>query len=261
MSEAILSQELATFGISLHQAILDKLVKEIKEAIAGGKIRSKDDQYSVYDFIATILSGKNAQRLWNTFASNDPDTTHFCYSVKFARRDGKAANLESPATNLAGLIYIAYMGSGNYSQKLRRSSAALLAASAAPVAIAPQSEVDAVAQARQDHETYPISIDELQRTTQIVNKSQIKAAIARDLILERDYTEIDGKIFMTIDIYHILSMSFRSLSGTDITRLPEVLRIQTIEYFRIQNQRRMNARLGKRDQSCKGQLNLPVIAG
>jgi hypothetical protein len=254
MSEAILSQELATFGISLHQAILDKLVKEIKEAIAGGEIRSKDDQHSVYDFCRIKLSATNPSLYYKRLTASVPAVLTFCYNLQFAG----AGQKDTPVANLAGLIYIAYIGSGDFSCQLRASSAALLAASATPIAIAPQSEVDAVAQARQDHETYPISIDELQRTTQIVNKSQIKSAITRDLILERDYTEIDGKIFMTIDIYHILSMSFRSLSGTDITRLPEVLRIQTIEYFRIQNQRRMNARLGKRDHSCEGQLNLPV---
>jgi hypothetical protein len=39
MSDIILAQELATFGVSLHQAILDQLVGEIKGAIVAGRIR------------------------------------------------------------------------------------------------------------------------------------------------------------------------------------------------------------------------------
>jgi hypothetical protein len=105
---------------------------------------------------------------------------------------------------------------------------------------------------------FPISIDELQLTTQIVNKAQIKAAIVRDLEPIKDYVEMDGKIYVTLSMYHILTMSFRSEAGTDISRLPEILKVQTLEYFRLQEKRRANVRMGKRDKTSPGQIPLAL---
>jgi hypothetical protein len=105
---------------------------------------------------------------------------------------------------------------------------------------------------------FPISIDELQLTTKIVNKAQIKAAIVRDLEPIKDYVELDGKIYVTLSMYHILTMSFRSDAGTDISRLPEILKVQTLEYFRLQEKRRANERMGKRDKTSPGQIPLAL---
>ena len=84
-----LNQELNTFGISLHKRTVEVLIGKIEGAIAGGLIRSKNDQYSI--------------------------TVAFCHSVKFDRKDKKLANAESLATNLFGLVYFAYMSPGDYS--------------------------------------------------------------------------------------------------------------------------------------------------
>lgn len=118
-----LNQELNTFGISLHKRTVEVLIGEIEEAIAGGLIRSKDDRYSIFDFIRVVLGDKAERKTWKRFVETDSNTVAFCHSVKFDRKDGKLANAESPATNLFGLVYLAYMSPGDYSHQLRRSSA------------------------------------------------------------------------------------------------------------------------------------------
>jgi hypothetical protein len=118
-----LNQELSSFGISLHKRTVEVLIGEIEQAIAGGLIRSKDDQYSIFDFIRVLLGDKAERKTWKRFVETDSNTVAFCHSVKFDRKDGKLANTESPATSLFGLVYIAYMATGDYSQQLRRSSA------------------------------------------------------------------------------------------------------------------------------------------
>lgn len=124
MSDIVrIQSELSNFGISLHQRTVEVLIGEIEQAIADGRIRSKNGKHSIFNFIRVILNQKSEYESWKRFVSQDPDTLTFCEGVKFDRKDGKLANTESPATDLFGLVYIAYMSSGEYSQQLRRSSA------------------------------------------------------------------------------------------------------------------------------------------
>lgn len=95
-------------------------------------------------------------------------------------------------------------------------------------------------------EEFPVSLDLLHQATRIVSKSYIKKAIERDLVLGQDYTDIEGRIFLTIDMFHIMCLVFRSAEGTDVAQLPQIIKIATVEYFRIQEARRANSRMGKR---------------
>lgn len=262
MIDSNFTQDLQTFGISLHRAILDNLIGEIDSAIVDGKIRSKDGQHSVIDFIRVVLKVANASRAFAKLRNAGMDSVVQFGITEFADKGNKP----TPVSDMVGLIYIAFVSSGEYCEGLRRSSAALIYAEyrsrhAAPVAPEPVEKTideleEQIRQAHSDHEAFPVSIDELQKTSQIVSKYQIRNAVKRDLIVGRDYIEIEKKIFLTMDIFFILVMSFRSLAGTDISRLPEILPIKTIEYFRIQEQRRANVRMGKRDPVCDGQIPL-----
>lgn len=246
--------ELATFGISLHKAILNNLIEEVEQAIEQGKIRSQDGKHSVYDFLTVFLEAKSVREVWKRFVANDPETVTFCDSLKFNRSNNRAGNIESPATSMIGLIYIAYTGSSKFSKNLRRSSAILIASEATTdLQLSNKANIayleSALNESVEEIIDFPVSIEKIQATTNIVNKNQIKKAIKRDLILNRDYIDIKEGIFVTLDMFHILVMSFRSMQGTDISQLPEIIRIKTEEYFRVQN-KKANSRMGKLKFDC-----------
>jgi hypothetical protein len=90
-----LNQELSSFGISLHKRTVEVLIGEIEQAITEGLIRSKDDQYSIFDFIRVLLGDKAERKTWKRFVETDSNTVAFCHSVKFDRKDGKLANTEN----------------------------------------------------------------------------------------------------------------------------------------------------------------------
>ena len=100
--------QLNNYGVTLHSRIVGVLVDRIETAIASGTIRSQNSKHSIFDFIRIILMVKNERDAWKRLCANDPHTVAICDSVKFDRTDGKAANLESPATDIVGLLYIAY---------------------------------------------------------------------------------------------------------------------------------------------------------
>ena len=117
-----LNQELNTFGISLHKRTIEVLIREIEDAITKGSIRSKDDQYSIFDFIREVLKIKSEREAWKRFIENDPNVVAFCDSIPFVQKSGRKGRA-TPITGLAELVYISYMASCEYSQQLRRSSA------------------------------------------------------------------------------------------------------------------------------------------
>lgn len=258
MAEDIVAyqSELNSFGISLHRAILDQLAVKVEDAIEDGRIRSQDGKHSVYDFIREILQIKNPWRTWKGFQDVDGDLIlRFC-SIRFS---DESQTKTTPVTDFVGLFYLAYMANCPFSQQLRQSSAILIAKERE--SDKPKSNRSSIAhlekaleQSRSDHERYPQSIDHLQDVSGIVNKSQVKQAVLRDFIAGRDYTEIDSKIFVTNDVFNILVMSFKSMRGTDITQLPELIKIKTVEYFQYQERRRMNRRTGQRDSESPGQM-------
>lgn len=116
-----LNQELDTFGISLHKRTVEVLIGEIEEAIVGGLIRSKEDQYSIFDFIREILKLKGERKVWERFFEANPECVAFCHSLEFEAK--QARKQSTPVTGLVGLVYLAYMSTGDYSHQLRRSSA------------------------------------------------------------------------------------------------------------------------------------------
>lgn len=116
-----LNQKLNTFGISLHKRTVEVLIGEIEEAITGGLIRSKDDQYSIFDFIREMLKLKGERKVWERFSEANPECVAFCHSLEFEARQTRKQS--TPVTGLVGLVYLAYMSPGDYSHQLRRSSA------------------------------------------------------------------------------------------------------------------------------------------
>lgn len=145
------SEKLGNFGISLHSRIIESLVTQIEDAIAMGEIRCNaplDDSpqvFSIYDFIRKILELKTEREVWKRYTENDLNIVTICDYVSFDQKTGYRGKL-SPATDIAGLLYIAYMANCKFSQKLRASSAALIAADRRPV-VAPVQ----VAAANLDH--------------------------------------------------------------------------------------------------------------
>jgi hypothetical protein len=117
---AHVAKELNGFGISLHKRSVEVLIWEIEEAIADGRIRSHENQHSVFDFIRIVLVMKSERKVWERFVNNCPEVVRFCHNFKF---EG-AGQRETPVTDLMGLVFIAYLGSCEYSEKLRSASAA-----------------------------------------------------------------------------------------------------------------------------------------
>jgi tRNA A22 N-methylase len=74
-------------------------------------------------------------------------------------------------------------------------------------------------------------LDKLHQVSGIVNKSQVKGAILRDFIEGRDYIWADEILCVNESTYSILMVSFRSVKGADISELPEIIRLNTREYF------------------------------
>jgi len=271
MTDNILDQKLQGFGVSLHQSILGQLVGQIETAIASGEIRSQEGMYSVYDFIRVFSGNRNASQSWKDFVAADQIIIRLTDVVKFAGARGRS--YESPATDMTGLIYIAYMGQGQFSHQLRSSSAVLLAKDFNSFNATPSgakqkegyvdriAELEAALEKSVDlHEDFPVTLAMLHKSSGIVSKSQVKKAVKRDFIEDRDYIEMqDGFIYINVPTFYILMISFKALKGADISGLPAILPIATEAYFQYQKMKRMNTRVGQRDQSCPGQMPLDLI--
>lgn len=96
--------------------------------------------------------------------------------------------------------------------------------------------------------TFPNTLDKLWKTSGIVSKYQVKNAVLRDFVEERDYIWADGILCLNDSTYHILAISFRSLKGADIDQLPEIIQLKTRDYFRYQADKKMNRRIA---QDCE----------
>ena len=143
-----------------------------------------------------------------------------------------------PITDLNGLIYIAYFANCDFSHSLRASSAAYFAAdrqNTQPTAT--------VAQLENALDNFPNTLEKLWKVSGIVNKSQVKQAILRDFVENRDYIWAGKKLCVSDSTFHILAISFRSLKGSDVQELPEIIQLKTREYFKYQADKKMNRRL------------------
>lgn len=252
-NSAVFEQQLNSFGISLHQAIINQLIGEIDQAVSDGVIRSIDGSHSIYDFIREILGKTGERKAWKRFTDEFPDVTvALSHSVKLARKDGKKANLESPVTDIFGLLYIAYTMDSEFSHNLRVSSARLVF-SERQSSSQPINQVEHLERSLEAATTalnsFPFTLDKLWRDSGIVNKSQVKQAILRDFLEGRDYIWVDKLLCINESTYSILIVSFKSLKGADISQLPEIIRLNTKEYFQHQLQKKMNRRVGQVDEN------------
>ncbi len=109
----------------------------------------------------------------------------------------------------------------------------------------PQAQIAQLANALNN---FPNTLDKVWKTSGIVNKSQVKKAILRDFVEERDYVWADGILCVNDSTFHILIVSFRSLAGADIESLPEIIHIKTREYFQYQAAKKMNKRIAQNSE-------------
>jgi predicted outer membrane protein len=258
MATNILAQKLNSFGVSLHSAILGQLIGEIDGAIEDGRIRSQDGKLSVYDFFSAILKPSNPSRDCNRLVAAVPAVVPIWYDWKFPGERQKTTK----TTDLAGLIYIAYLGGGDFSCQIRAASSALLAAefskNPSPIAHLERSfakSEEVRAELNEALDKFPITLDRLHRTSGIVSKSQVQRALKASFIRGRDWMIADGQITMNESTFNILILSFRSAAGTDLADLPRLISVETERYFQFQRDRRINSRVGKREV-CDGQLDL-----
>lgn len=96
--------------------------------------------------------------------------------------------------------------------------------------------------------TFPNTLDKLWKTSGIVSKYQVKNAILRDFVEERDYIWADGILCLNDSTYHILGISFRSLKGADVDQLPKIIQLKTRDYFRYQADKKMNRRIAQNSE-------------
>lgn len=254
MNNISFERQLNSFGVSLHRAIVDRLINEIEQAIENGRIRSQGGQYSIYDFISEFLGKKNARDGWSRLIASVPDIVGFCDFISFKQESGRSGR-KTPATDMPGLIWIAFTANCEFSFNLRTSSTQLILAERQST---PQPDpIEALERSLQATKTalqsYPYTLDKIHQVTGIVNKSQVKTAILRDFLEGRDYIWADDILCVNESTYYILVVSFRSLKGADISQLPAIIQLNTKEYFQHQLQKKINRRIAQVDD---GQLNL-----
>jgi hypothetical protein len=91
----------------------------------GDSIREVDGLFSVYDIIRVIGGQKSERAVWKRISNDYPDIVAKCNSVKFLRKDGKKANLPSPACNRQVALEIIGLLPGQVGKKYREESAKL----------------------------------------------------------------------------------------------------------------------------------------
>ncbi len=245
-------RQLNNFGVSLHRAIINRLIGEIDAAIKDGRIRSQDERLSVYDFIGVMLAKKNARDAWKRLTDNVPGIVGFCDFISFRQKLTGRTGRKTPVTDMAGLIWIAYVADSEFSYNLRTSSSQLVLAErqSSSQSTTPIEQLEQSLEATRDAlQNYPYTLDKLWQTSGIVNKSQVKGAILRDFVEGRDYTWADDLLCVNESTFMILVMSFRSLKGTDTSQLPEIIRVKTREYFQYHHRKKMNTRTGQADEN------------
>lgn len=98
-----------------------------------------------------------------------------------------------------------------------------------------------------NHLVFNFPLDRLHQVSGIVNKSQVKNAVERDFVEGRDYVLVENQIFLNESTFNILVLSFRSIRGTDISQLPETIKITTRVYFQYQEMKRKNRRTAQQE--------------
>lgn len=111
-------------------------------------------------------------------------------------------------------------------------------------------------QAHLNHIEFNYSLNQLHEVSGIVNKSQVKNSVVEYFKLDKDYIIIEKQIMMNQDTYEILVTSFCSARGTDISKLPEYIRLHTESFFKFTEDKRRNRVVAKRQRVPEGQLNL-----
>lgn len=91
----------------------------------GDSIREVDGLFSVYDIIRVIGGQKSEREVWKRLSKEFPDIVTKCDSVKFPRKDGKKANVTSPACNRQVALEIIGLLPGQVGKKYREESAKL----------------------------------------------------------------------------------------------------------------------------------------
>lgn len=120
-NSASFEQQLNSFGISLHQAIINQLIGEIESAISNGAIRSNDGRHSVYDFIREILGKKSAIQVWSRLSVSLSKDILILYEGKSYLQGNRRR--QTPTTNMLGLLIIAHaLGYGQSARKERGSA-------------------------------------------------------------------------------------------------------------------------------------------
>ena len=243
--------QLANLGVSLHRAIADQLIGEVEQAINDGRIRSQGGMHSVYDFTREFLDKKNARDGWKRLTASVPDIVGFCDFISFSQNSGRAGR-KTPVTDMAGLVWIALTANCEFSFKLRTASTQLILAErqSSPKPLAnPTEKLERSLEATRDAlQNFPYTLERIWAISGIVNKSQVKGAIIRDFIEGRDYTWADDLLCVNESTAHILFMCFRSMKGTDVSQLPELIQVNTREYFKHHHKKK-NIRTAQIDEN------------
>lgn len=251
MTTTSIFSQVHEFGISLHKAVLQSLVGQIEKAIEDGDIRSESGMHSVYDFVRVVLGRKNPWDVWKSFDESMDSSILGFSSIQFqsASQPGGKSKV-TPVGDTAALIYFAYIVNCDFSHKLRVSSAALLAADyKAKFGGAPE-----VKEGDRPVSHFPIPLSYLHEASGIVKKSQVKDALFRNFnAFEHWVVGDDEQPWMTLATFSILILSFRSANGAKVELCPEIIKVESAEYFRYQRMRQ-NCRVGKRDGVAPGQM-------
>jgi hypothetical protein len=89
---------------------------------------------------------------------------------------------------------------------------------------------------------YTHTLDTLWKDSGIVNRWQVKQAVTRDFVEGKHYYIENGVMQITETCYLILMLNFRSKRGSDVSRLPSLVKIDKEELFQYEQRKRANTR-------------------
>ncbi len=232
-------------NVSLPLSLIEELLDLLSQLKDSGKVRQTvDGQSSVLDFIENVVGKKTGREVWKRLQDKHSHKVTFCDLIKFPRKDGKISAYQTPVATNLGMLVIAYLLPGELGDRLRLASAELVIealdayknnlntlfekeeASTAVLA-------ERIAELEQQLQTavYPHTWDELHKVSGIVDKYQVRDAIKNFFEEGKDYL-IDGKEWrLSPSCFYILTVSFRSAKGTDISKLPQCIVLETKRYF------------------------------
>lgn len=251
------TQQIVKLGITFHHKAINLLIGEIKQAIADGRIRSASvDKFSIFDFISEVLQLKNERDAWIRFVEADPQTVAFSDSFTFNRSNGRKGNAKTPVAGLDGLIYIGFMASCKYSQKLRSHSATLIASD-----LFSDAQHDPIAPTYDDP-CFPYSVSQLTEVANYSNDKYSRAVIRRDFVERLHYVIVGREMRLTDKCLMLAINSSRSKRGIEYNKLPMITisPAESITYHQAKSERKINSRLLRRSRwECEGQLSLNLF--